>query len=78
MRKWLYLSPRAKIEKSRGSLISQTLKVEENKVQESRHVLGKTKSNFFFLTPLTCNARKTEHVGMEELNEKECYKNIPI
>ena len=32
----------------------------------------------FFLTPLTCNARKTEHVGMEELNEKECYKNIPI
>ena len=32
MRKWLYLSPWAKIEKTKGSLFSQTLKVEENKV----------------------------------------------
>ena len=31
-RKWLYLSPWAKIEKTRGYLFSQTLKVEENKV----------------------------------------------
>ena len=32
MRKWLYLSPRAKIKKTKGTLFSQTLKVEENKV----------------------------------------------
>ena len=32
MRKWLYLSPRAKIEKTKGTLFSQTLKVEGNKV----------------------------------------------
>ena len=31
-RKWLYLSPRVKIEKSKGPLLFQTLKVEENKV----------------------------------------------
>ena len=32
MRKCLYLSPRAKIEKPKGTIFSQTLKVEENKV----------------------------------------------
>ena len=32
IRKWLYLSPRVKIEKTKGPLLSQTLKVEENKV----------------------------------------------
>ena len=32
MRKWLYLSPRAKILKTKGTLFSQTLKFEENKV----------------------------------------------
>ena len=32
MRKWLYLSPRAKIEKTKGTLFSGTLKVEGNKV----------------------------------------------
>ena len=32
MRKWLYLSPRAKIKKTKGTLFSQTLKVEVNKV----------------------------------------------
>ena len=32
MRKWLYLSPRAKILKTKGTLFSQTLKLEENKV----------------------------------------------
>ena len=32
-RKWLYLSPRVNIEKTKGPLLSQTLKVEENKVQ---------------------------------------------
>ena len=31
-RKWLYLSPRVKIEKTKRPLLSQTLKVEENKV----------------------------------------------
>ena len=31
-RKWLYLSPRVKIEKTKGPLLSQTLKVEENRV----------------------------------------------
>ena len=32
MRKWLYLSPRVKIEETKGPLLSQTLKVEEKKV----------------------------------------------
>ena len=31
-RKWLYLSPWAKIEKTKGTLFSETLKVEGNKV----------------------------------------------
>ena len=31
-RKWLYLSPRAKIEKNKGTLFSQTFKFKENKV----------------------------------------------
>ena len=32
MRKWLYLSPRAKIEKTKGTLFSSTFKVWKNKV----------------------------------------------
>ena len=32
MRKWLYLSPRVKIENTMGTLFTQTLIVEENKV----------------------------------------------
>ena len=32
MRKWLYLSPRAKIEKTKGTLFSSTFKIWENKV----------------------------------------------
>ena len=50
-RKWLYLSPRVKIKKTKGPLLSQTLKVEENKVHLVFYIfaLGLRYSLFFLL-----------------------------
>ena len=50
-RKWLYLSHREKIEKTKGPLLSQTLKAEENKVPLVFFIFaqGQRHSLFLFL-----------------------------